>query len=132
MPSIANLVIKKNDGTTDVTYTAEVPSSGDKSPALWRNQSVGTAIAHRPTLTLSSRNNGTGTARRMDGKLVYPTTVTGTDGRVTVADKAIIEFGGLIPLNMAVADLNEAVAQAANAFKHTVVQDSFKAGYAPT
>lgn len=132
MPSIANLVVKKNDGVTDVTFTAEVPSSGDKNPAIWRNQSVGTAIAHRPTLTLSSRNNGTGTARRMEGQLVYPTTVTGTDGKVTVSDKAIIGVSGVIPLGMPTADLNEAVSQAMNLFVTTLVKDSFKSGYAPT
>lgn len=132
MPSIANLTVKKNDGVTDVTFTAEVPSSGDKNPALWRNESVGTAISHRPTLSLSSRNNGTGTARRLDGSFTYPTTVTGTDGRVTVADKAIIGITGVIPLGMPVADINEAVSQAMNLFVTTLVKDSFKAGYAPT
>jgi hypothetical protein len=132
MPSIANLTVKKNDGVTDVTYTAEVPSSGDKNPALWRNQSVGTAISHRPTLTLSSRSNGSGTARRMEGQLMYPTTVTGTDGKVTVADKAIIGITGVIPLGMAVTDINEAVSQAMNLFVTTLVKDSFKSGYSPT
>jgi len=132
MPSIANLTVKKNDGVTDVTFTAEVPSSGDKNPALWRNQSVGTAISHRPTLTLSSRNNGTGTARRMEGQLVYPVTVTGTDGKVTVSDKAIVQISGVIPLGMPVTDINEAVAQAMNLFATTLVKDSFKSGYAPT
>lgn len=132
MPSIANLVVKKNDGTTDVTYTAEVPSSGDKNPAIWRNQSVGTAIAHRPTFALSSRTNGTGSARRLEGSVSYPSTVTGSDGKVTVSDRTLITIGGVIPLGAPTADVNEAVAQAMNLFKTAVVTDSFKSGYAPT
>lgn len=132
MPSIANLTVKKNDGVTDVTYTGEVPSSGDKNPALWRNQSVGTAISHRPTFTLSSRNNGTGTARRLEGQLVYPVTVTGTDGRVSVSDKVIMTVGGVIPMGVDTTYVNEAVSQAVNLFVTTLVKDSFKSGYAPT
>jgi hypothetical protein len=132
MPQIANLTVKKNDGTTDVTYTAVVPSGGDKSPALWRNSAVGTAAAHQPTLVVSSRNNGTGTARRVEGQVVYPTTVTGSDGKVTVADRAIISISGVIPQGMPTADVNEAVSQAMNLFATTLVKDTFKSGYAPT
>jgi len=32
MPSMADITVKKNDGTTDVTYTAISAASGDKSP----------------------------------------------------------------------------------------------------
>jgi len=132
MPSQTSLTVKKNDTTTDVTYTAITPSSGDKNPAVWRNESVGTAMSHRPTLTLSSRNNGGGTARRMEGMLMYPTTVTGSDGKVTVADKCLITIGGVIPVGMPTVDINEAVSQAMNLFKTTQVLDSFKNGTAPT
>jgi hypothetical protein len=68
----------------------------------------------------------------MEGQLMYPTTVTGTDGKVTVADKAIIGITGVIPLGMAVTDINEAVSQAMNLFVTTLVKDSFKSGYSPT
>lgn len=132
MPSAANITVKKNDGVTDIIYTSVVPSSGDKNPAIWRSESVGTALSHRPTFSLSSRNNGTGTARRLEGSVVYPTTVTGSDGKITVADKAIINIGGLIPNGMPTADVNEAVSQAMNLFVATLTKDSFKAGYAPS
>lgn len=132
MPSQSNLVVLKNDGTTSVTFTAFVPSSGDKNAALWRNTAVGSAAAHQPTFTLQSRNNGTGTARRVEGSLVYPTTVTGSDGKISVADKAIISISGIIPQGMPSADINEAVSQAMNIFKDNQIKDSFKTGYAPT
>lgn len=132
MPQIADLVVKKDDGVTNVTFAAVVPSAGDKTPALWRNTSVGTAAAHQPVLVLQSRNNGTGTARRLEGSLTYPALVTGTDGKTTITDKAIITIAGVIPQGMATADVKEAVSQAMNLFSTTLVKDSFKSGYAPS
>jgi len=132
MPQIANLVVKKNDGTTDVTFTAIQPSAGDKAPAIWRNEAVGSAVAHRPTLLLTGRNNGTGTARRLEGQAVFPSTVTGADGRVTVADRLILSFNAVVPLGMPSAEVNEAVAQGLNLFSATLVKDSVKTGYAPS
>lgn len=132
MPQIANITIKKNDGTTDVLYTAVVPSAGDKSPAVWRNLTVGTAAGHRPEARLTSRANGTGTARRMDGAFTYPTLVTDTSGKTQVADRFILNLSGVIPLGMPDTDLNEAVSQALNFFAAQLSKDSFKSGYAPT
>lgn len=132
MPQLANIVVKKNDGVTDVTFTGIQPSAGDKAPAIWRNESVGSAVAHRPTLVLSSRNNGTGTARRLEGQAVFPSTVTGTDGRVTVADRIIINVSGVIPNGVPSTEVNEAVSQALNLLAATLVKDSFKTGYAPS
>lgn len=132
MPAMANITVKKNDGITDVTYTQVQPSGGDKAPAVWRNETVGTAVAHRPTVKLSSRNNGTGTARRMEGEGSYPSTITGTDGRVSVADRLIINVSGVIPSGMPATDVAEAVSQILNVFATTLVKDSFKAGYAPS
>jgi len=131
MPSIANLIVKNNDEATNVTFTAIQGSGGDKAPAIWRNEAAGTAVSHRPTLHLASRNNGTGTARRLEGQAVFPTTVTGSDGRVTVADRLIISIQGVIPNGMPTAEVNEAVAQSLNLFASTLCKDSFKAGYAP-
>lgn len=132
MPQIADLTVKKNDGTTDVTYTAVVPSAGDKSPAIWRSTTVGSAAAHQPSLVLSSRNNGNGTARRLEGQAVYPSLVTGTDGRVSVADRCIISINGVIPQGMPADDVNEAVSQALNLFATALVKSAFKSGYAPS
>lgn len=35
MPQMANITVKKADGTTDVVYTALTPAGGDNSPARW-------------------------------------------------------------------------------------------------
>lgn len=132
MPQIANITVKKNDGTTDVVYTAVAPSAGDKSPAIWRSNTVGVAAAHRPEFRLQSQSNGPRTARRVEGVYVYPTTVTGSDGRVSVSDKLPINISAAIPLGMSDDDVNEAVSQAMNLFASSLVKDSFKSGFAPT
>jgi hypothetical protein len=58
--------------------------------------------------------------------------VTGSDGKITVSDRCIINIGGVIPLGMPTVDINEAVSQAMNLFVTTLVKDSFKNGAAPT
>lgn len=132
MPNMANVTIKKNDGTTDVLYTAVVPSSGDKSPAVWRNLTVGTAAGHRPEARIASRANGTGTGRRLDGDFKYPSLVTGTDGKTQVSDRFQLTISGIVPLGMPDTDVNEAVSQALNFYAAALLKDTFKSGYAPT
>lgn len=132
MPQMANITVKKNDGITDVIYTAVVPSAGDKTPAIWRNNTVGTAISHRPEVRVTSRDNGTNAARRVDVLAVYPTTATGSDGRINVVDKAILNASFLVPKGMLEADVNEAVSQTLNLLASTLIKDTVKSGYAPT
>lgn len=132
MPNIANITIKKNDGTTDITYTAVVPSAGDKSPAVWRSQTVGSAAAHQPEVRMTSRANGLNSARRVEVTATYPSTVTGSDGKISVADRVVFQVSGVIPLGMPTVDVNEAVSQLLNVFAVTLFKDSFKTGFAPT
>lgn len=132
MPQMADITVKKNDGTTDVIYTAFTPSAGDKTPAAWKNLTVGTAQAHRPDFRLVSRDNGTGSGRRVDGTYTYPSLVTGTDGKTSIADKLILNISAIVPKNMADADVNEAVSQGCNLVASTLIKGSLKIGYAPT
>lgn len=132
MPQMANITVKKNDGTTDVLYTAVVPSAGDKTPAIWRNLTVGTAASHRPDLRIQSRDNGTNSARRVEGVFTYPTLVTGSDGKVNVADKLVLNVSAVVPKGMPDVDVNEAVSQSANLIASALLKDTMKSGYAPT
>lgn len=131
MPNMANITIKKNDGTTDVAYTAVVPSAGDKSPAVWRNNTVGTAASHRPEFRAVSRDNGTNSARRVDFSGIYPYTVTGTDGKIAVADKFTFTASALVPKGMPDADVNEAASQTLNLMASALIKEVVKSGYAP-
>lgn len=132
MPQMANIVVKKNDGVADATYTAMIPSAGDKSAAVWRNNSVGTAPAFRPEFQLLSQSNGPKTARRVTSKFLYPSLATGSDGKVNVVDKVIIELSAVIPQGMSDSDVAEAVSQGVNLCSSILVKDSLKSGYAPT
>jgi hypothetical protein len=132
MPDMANISVLKNDGTTSVVYTKVQASAGDRSPAVWRNLTVGTAAGHRPEVRLTARANGNGTARRIDGVGVYPTLVVDGTGKTQVADKLVVNVSVSNPLGMPDSDVNEGVSQILNLFASTLVKDSCKTGYAPT
>lgn len=133
MANMANIVVKKADGVTDVTFTALQPSSGDGVSAVWRCESVGSAAGLRPTLTLSSRWNGPRTARRLDAQVQYPQIYTDTaTGLSAVRNRVVITVSAVIPVEMPDSDVAEAVMQAFNLFDSQLFTDSVKAGYAPT
>lgn len=133
MPSMANITVKKNDGTTDIVWTAVCPSSGDGVAAIWRSETVGTAPAHYPVLELRSRSNGQKTARRMDVVYAYPQTATdSTTTLTTVVNRIPFQLTAAIPSNVPATVIAEAVSQFANLLASTLLKDSFKAGFSPT
>lgn len=133
MASIANIVVKKADGTTDITYTALQPSSGDGVPAVWRCESIGSAAGLRPTLTLSSKWNGPRTARRLDFVYQYPQVYTDTaTGLSSVKNRAVISGSAVVPIEMPDSDVAEAIAQAFNLTDSALFTDSVKSGFSPT
>lgn len=132
MPQMANVIVKKNDGTTDVVYTSLVPSAGDKTPAIWKNQTIGSASSHRPELKLTSRDNGTMSARRVEGTFTYPTLATDVQGKVNAVDRVILNVNVVVPKGMPDVDVNEAISQGFNLFASSLLKDSCKTGYAPT
>lgn len=136
MPNMANITVKKNDGTTDIVYTAKSPSAGDSVPAVWRADTVGSAPSHRPELRLMSKNTRKANeeAREMRGTYKYPQLVTDTNlgGLVTVKRDALVTFTAVMPKDMTAADINECVSQAFNLFVSALIKDSCKDGFAPT
>lgn len=132
MPNMANIVIKKADGTTDVTYTAATPSAGDKSPAVWKNQTVGTVLAARPTFSLVGMDNGTRKARRMRSTFSWPKTRLDTAGNVSVVGGASSESSHLIPQDMTPVEIGEYVAQYSNLLASALIKASLNDGYAPS
>lgn len=133
MPAIANIVVKKNDGTTDVTYTAVNPSSGDRTPARWMNQSVGTSLSHRPSLKHLSRDSGDGKTRRHEFTFVYPQLSTDSGTGVTKVER-IVTIGGfaVVPNEMPTTDVNEAIAQGFNLLASAHFKSNVQSGFAPT
>lgn len=131
MPQMADIVVKKNDGVTNVTYAALVPSAGDSSPARWSEATASTIRGHRPTLELRSQFNGPRTARRITGQFKMPAlrSVSGVETRI---GDIILDFSAVVPVDVEDAVVNEAVAQATNLLVSTLARSSLQSGYAPT
>jgi len=132
MAQAADIVVKDADNTTDVTYALVAASGGDKSPAIWRSNALGTAANQKPTLTMSSRPNGAGTARRVDIQFAYPYTVTGTDGISRVQDKFISNMSAVVPLGIPDSVLAHAAAQFGHLNNHPAIYFALVSGYAAT
>lgn len=131
MPNMANITVKKNDGTTDVTYTALTPSAGDKVRAIWSSLTAATIAAFRPMFSMVAAPNGDRSTRKVSTNYVYP--VTATENTVLVLKgKCIAETNWSIPQNIPDADIAEFVSQYANLLTSVLVKDSAKQGYAPT
>jgi hypothetical protein len=128
---MADITVKKNDGATNIVWTALSPSSGDGVHAVWRSETVGTAAGHKPMLETWSRFNGNRTARRFDMSGIYPQIATdSTTGLVSVINKAPFNASFLLPLGMPATDTNEFVAQMSNLIVSTLIQSCIKSGYA--
>lgn len=131
MPALSNIIVKKADGTTDVTYTAITGAAGDGSPALFRNNTVGTSPAERPNITIGARWNGPRTARRVDCNFAWPTISTDMGGKKTVSGK----FTGMAtfsaPQDQDVTAITEAAYQFGNLVAAAIVKASFAEGLAP-
>lgn len=133
MPAMANIVIKKFDGTTNITYTAIIPSGGDRLKAVWRSESYASSAANRPTLEIMAKSNQSQTQRIVEVLFKYPELVT--DSTTGVTSVRLRDVGSLV---MTVdqrgtdATTNEACAQFANLMASPLVQETLRTGAAPT
>lgn len=132
MPQMANVTVKKSDGITDVVYSAKTPSAGDKSPAVWKNDTVGTVAASRPTFTVVAMDNGNRKARRIRGTFFWPKTRVDSAGNVVVQGGCSSERSALIPQDMTSAEIAEFVAQEANIWASALLKAVSVDGYAPS
>lgn len=130
MANIADLVIKKADGTTNITFTAVAGSAGDKLPAAWRSETAATYRSNRPVFTMVTQDNGQKTARRANLKVVFPVVRT-VSGVETVSDKVLLDASVLVPNALTDAEISEAVSQALNLLGAAAVVSAIKAGISP-
>lgn len=131
MPTLANITVKKADGSTDVVYTAVAGAAGDKTPAVFRNDTVGTTIAERPTLLIASRDNGPRTGRRVEVNFAWPTSVEDSAGNKTITGRMTGSASVLIPQNQEVENISEQAYQFGNLLASAIMKASFAEGYAP-
>lgn len=133
MPSAASITVKAWDGTTDVVYYLQNPSSGDGVKALWRASAVSAVSVGQPWLTMSSRYNAPRTARRLDFEYRYPQPyTTTTTGLISVANQCIWTASALVPDGCPTAILQEDAAQFANLLASPLVKNCVVSGFAPT
>jgi hypothetical protein len=134
MPTMADISVFKNDGTTNIVYVAKSPSAGDSVPAAWRSDAAAAAYAGlKPELRMVTKWNGARTARRCDITGVYPSTVVNTTTGVTESiGKVVFEASFAIPQMVPQADIDEAVSQLSNLLSSSLIRTSLKAGFAPT
>jgi hypothetical protein len=136
VPSIANITVKKNDGTTDIVWTGVQPSSGDGTAAVWQSLTVGSTIDTRPELRLSAKDgkgpNGI-TTRKVRATIGYPQVYTETTTSLQkTAFRSLMTVEWSLPKGMTTTDTNEAVAQAANLLASTLIKQCVQAGYSAT
>lgn len=131
MPSLANITIKKANGTTDVVYTAVAGSSGDGSSAIFRNDTVGTTLAERPTLLVKSTSNGPRTARRLRADFSWPIVAMDAGGNKKVAGRVTGDASFLIPQNQTIEIISEQAHQFGNLMASAIIKASAVEGYAP-
>lgn len=123
MPSLADITVKKADGTTDIVWSGVQPSSGDTVPCVWISQTVGSALAHRPWMRIKSRDNANKTLRRIDGEVSFPETATGADSITRVVNTVNAKFDVGVPNGMADTAVAEAVHQTMNLFASALVKE---------
>lgn len=130
MATIANITVKKTDGTTDVTFTAVAGAAADGQPATWQNITGSTIRGNRPTLAMRAKLNGTKTARRVDIMARFPVVRT-VDGAETVVGVIPVDLTAPVPEWASDAEVNEAVDQALNLFASAHIRAHMKSGFSP-
>jgi len=129
MASIADIVVKKSDNTTDTTYNAVLGSSGDGQAALWAVRSASGKQNFRPSMSMSARGNTARTMRRITVKTLHPV-VANVAGVDTVTDVIMAETTYHLPMGVDDALKEELVAQHNHLL--TAVQDQVVIGYSFT
>lgn len=133
MASIANITVKKADGTTDVVYNASVPSAGDKSPAVWTQNAASGTQALRPRFSMQTQSNAAQTIRQVKFALKFPVSYTDS-GTGVEKQLAFASFDGTFfaPMSLTTTQWKEAFAQLGNLLCASAIRDSVETGYAPT
>jgi hypothetical protein len=135
MPAMAAIVVKKADGTTDITYDALSGSGGDGSPAVWRQDTgavSGLPVGLRKLFKLWTLWNGPKTARQMKFNIIMPYAVQdSTTTLYSAKDRVVFDGIVTIPQGMPASEINEAVYQGCNLLGATLVKQTGASGYAP-
>lgn len=132
MPSMANITIK-NAANADVVWVAASPSSGEKSPAVWRYNAQSDKLAFRPTFALTMKENGRRNGRIFSAEFKFPLAGENSDtGSPYLYATIPFNVSGTLPTNVDVMTLNDAFVQFGNLLASTLIRAAANEGYAPT
>lgn len=137
MPSMANLSLKNNAGTT-VTAVALSPSAGDSVPARWRVENAVLAPSMRAVVEMSSRYSKFSSGRvnravrRVDIKITVPHHKIDGAGNYVADGQTLFDAQLVVPQVVSPTLTDEAVALIASAFSDALVAASLKSQISPT
>lgn len=133
MPQMANIVVKKADGTTAITYTQLAPAAGT-DPAVWKSQSVGTSAGQQPELRCSTKGRVVKGSpyRDMVVTFKYPKSVSNTTtGEITLAEGFSASLNVHMNQTLSAVELKEACYQFGNLVASDLLKQAMESGYAP-
>lgn len=128
MPNMANITVK-DASNADVIYVASSPSSGDKTPARWKQNAAGTSWATRPEFSLVAKSNARGTTRVFTGDFKFPI-VDAVTGVVTDVIPGSFTFIGVNRVDSAV--LKNAFTQFGNLIATALIRSCVEEGISAT
>jgi len=131
MPTMADITIKKNDGTTDVVYVKLTASGGDKSPAIWRLSAATGTNGQKPELRMTSQSNAAQTGRSFDIAFTYPEVYTDVNSVTQVRSRGNFKGSGFMPADLSDAAAEEFGAQLGNLLASALIEESMTVGFAP-
>lgn len=129
MPTMAPIVVKKADGTTNYTFSVLTASPGDRGFAQWRGEGATPALA--ANLRAKTQWNGARTARQFEasGNFPYVQTVNGVDTQIA---QVPFRYSVGIPMNIPTAEMQNISAIIANAIASALFKESVTTGVVPT
>lgn len=133
MATMANLTVKKLDGTTDIVYSAVVPSGGDGVDAIWRQDSGNTApLGLRPLLKHRARDSGDKKSRVSELNGIYPFVYTdSTTGLMKSNGSVRVKIMVTVDSSLPYANAGEGAYQLLNAAAAPLVKQAIVEGWAP-
>jgi hypothetical protein len=132
MSAVANITVKKNDGTTDIVYSAVDGRSGD-NPARWQAPALGATPNTKPEFRINSRRHGRNSNMvRMTASAVYPYHVlNSTTGVTSVISREVMRLEWVGDESIPQATRDEAASQLLNLLASTAIKTAIKELSAP-
>lgn len=129
MPNIADITVKKADGTTDITFSALNPAGGDGIPAIFRSQTVGTVPGHKPEIRISTKGKTGARVMRLTARFPNVKTIDGVPTLVSPGSRFSSEFQ--LDEKQDQVDIDEAAEQFFNVQASELVKSCAKTGFPP-